>query len=166
MCNIQIMRMSAGVEWAAHSCITLDWLGDQPVSTTRLAAGFEVPPAYLNKQLQALVRAGILTSTAGARGGFQLARPLTKITLMDIVAAIEGPADAFECTEIRQRGSGARSPERALRRPCAISAAMHGAEIQWRRALAARTLAEIRQTVERSAANVPARTRAWFRENT
>lgn len=157
--------MSAGVEWAAHCCITLDWLGaDQPISTTRLAAGFEIPPAYLNKQLQALVRSGILSSTAGARGGFRLARPLTKITLMDIVAAIEGPEDAFECTEIRQRGAG--TSERAPRKPCAISAAMHGAEIQWRRALAARTLAEIQQSVERSAANVPARTRAWFRENT
>lgn len=160
------MRMSAGVEWAAHCCITLDWLGaDQPVSATRLAAGFEIPPAYLNKQLQALVRAGILSSTAGARGGFSLARPLAEITLMDIVAAIEGPDDAFACTEIRQRGVGAGTPERALRKPCAISAAMHGAEIQWRRALAARTLAEIQQAVERSSTNVSARTKTWFREN-
>lgn len=159
--------MSAGVEWAAHCCITLDWLGaDQPIATTRLAAGFEIPPAYLNKQLQALVRAGILSSTAGVRGGFRLTRPLTKITLMDIVAAIEGPDDAFVCTEIRQRGVGAGSPQRALRKPCAISAAMHSAEMQWRRALAARTLADIQQAVERGAANVPGQTQAWFRENT
>lgn len=159
--------MSAGVEWAAHCCITLDWLGeDQPISTTRLASGFEIPPAYLNKQLQALVRAGILRSTAGVRGGFRLARPLTKITLMDIVAAIEGPEDAFECTEIRRHGSGAGTAQRALRKPCAVSAAMHGAEVQWRRALAARTLAEIQQTVERGVPNVPAQTQAWYRENT
>ncbi len=58
------MRMSEGVEWALHCCVTLAWLGDErPVSTARLASSFELPPAYLNKRLQALVRAGILSST-------------------------------------------------------------------------------------------------------
>ncbi|MFC6932408.1 hypothetical protein ACFQHO_20080 [Actinomadura yumaensis] len=37
--------MSEGVEWAVHCCLLLDWMGeDRPVSTTRLAAGFELPP--------------------------------------------------------------------------------------------------------------------------
>ncbi|MFC6932409.1 Rrf2 family transcriptional regulator [Actinomadura yumaensis] len=55
------------------------------------------------------------TSTAGARGGFRLARPLERITLMDVVAAIEGPDDAFQCTEIRRRGAGPTRPSRRSR---------------------------------------------------
>ncbi|WP_181871077.1 RrF2 family transcriptional regulator [Sphaerisporangium album] len=155
--------MSEGVEWAVHCCLTLGWLGDdRPVPTSRLAAGYELPPAYLNKQLQALVRAGLLTSTPGVRGGFRLARPLDKITLMEVVAAIEGPDDAFQCTEIRRRGSGAESPERNFRTPCAVSTAMRKAELAWRRALAAQTLAEVAAAAERHAPNLGEGVRRWY----
>ena len=84
------MKISEGVEWAAHCCLLLDWMGvDGPVSTARLAAGYGLPPAYLNKQLQPLVKAGILTSTAGKKGGFRLAKSLKDITLMDVFTAID-----------------------------------------------------------------------------
>ena len=52
----------------------------------------DLPPAYLNKQLQALVRAGILSSTPGPRGGFRLARRLEDISVLDVVVAGELPA--------------------------------------------------------------------------
>ena len=49
ICRLQIMRMSEGVEWGLHCCVTLAWLeGEGPVSTARLAASFELPAAYLN----------------------------------------------------------------------------------------------------------------------
>jgi Rrf2 family protein len=155
--------MNQGVEWAAHCCLLLDWLDEgRPVPTGKLAAAFEVPPAYLNKQLQALVRAGILRSSSGARGGFSLARPLTKITMMDVVVAIEGPEDAFECTEIRRRGPGASSPERLFRRPCAVSTAMRKAEIQWRRTLATQTLADISAVVDNGSPQLAESVQAWY----
>ncbi|MFD0683517.1 RrF2 family transcriptional regulator [Actinomadura fibrosa] len=160
------MRISEGVEWAAHCCLLLDWMGaDRPVSTTRLAAGFDLPPPYLNKQLQALVKAGIATSTPGARGGFRLARPLEKITMMDVVTAIEGPEQAFQCTEIRQRGIGAESPASAFDRPCAVHTAMRKAETAWRRALAEQTLADVRAAAERAAPGLDRSVRAWYARN-
>ncbi|HWN35632.1 MAG TPA: Rrf2 family transcriptional regulator [Pseudonocardia sp.] len=48
----------------------------------------------------------------GARGGFRLARPADKITLMDVVTAIEGLEHAFRGTEIRRHGAGATGPAR------------------------------------------------------
>src|SRR4051812_21587601 len=90
--NIQVMRMSEGVEWALHSCLNLAWVEPgEAMTAARLAAFYELPTAYLNKQLQALARAGIVTSTPGPRGGFRLARPPERITLLDVVTAIEGP---------------------------------------------------------------------------
>lgn len=152
--------MSEGVEWGLHCCVTLAWLGDErPVSTARLAASFDLPAAYLNKRLQALVRAGILSSTPGARGGFRLARPPEAITLMDVVAAIEGPEEAFRCTEIRQQGAGAEAPGRDFRGPCGIATAMRRAELAWRRELAAQTLADVLAAAPATAAD---RTRRWF----
>ena len=152
--------MSEGVEWTLHCCVTLGWLEtDEPVSTAKLAATFELPPAYLNKRLQALVRAGILASTPGVRGGFRLARPPEKITLMEVVAAIEGTENAFRCTEIRQRGAGAERPAHEFQRQCVITTAMRKAELAWRRELASQTLADMMVAAPQAAAE---RTRNWF----
>jgi Rrf2 family protein len=142
------MKMSEGVEWALHCCLTLVWLGDEDaVPTARLAKGFELPPAYLNKFLQALVKAQILTSSAGAKGGFRLARAPEKITLLDVVTAIEGPDDIFQCTEIRRRGAGCKADASEFARPCGIAAAMRRAEAAWRRELKAQTIADLDRTV-------------------
>lgn len=155
--------MGEGVEWALHCCLTLAWLGDdEPVSTARLAEGYELPAAYLNKQLQALVRAGVLASVPGARGGFRLARRPERITLMDVVAAIEGNDDAFQCQEIRRRGLGADAPGGDFRAPCAIATAMRSAELAWRRELAAQTLDDVRKAAEAHAPRAAERTRRRF----
>ncbi|GAA1264500.1 transcriptional regulator [Planotetraspora silvatica] len=157
------MRLNEGVEWAMHCCLTLAWLGDEePISTARLAAGYELPPPYLNKQLQALVKAGIMTSTPGVRGGFRLAQPLAKITLLDVVMAIEGPAEAFHCTDIRERGVGAEKAAWQFRTPCAISTAMRTAEVAWRRALAAQTLADVQAVVDRRIPHQGDVIRRWY----
>jgi len=138
------MKMSEGVEWAVHCCLTLVWLGNEgPVSTAKLAAAFEVPSHYLNKFLQSLVRADILTSSAGAKGGFQLAKAPDRITLLDVVIAIEGDEWAFRCTEIRQRGAGCYAKPNEFARPCGIAAAMQRAEMAWRNELAATTIADL-----------------------
>jgi Rrf2 family protein len=141
--------MNQGVEWAVHVLLSLAWVDDgEPVSTAALAASYELPQAYLNKQLQALVKAGLLESLPGARGGFRLARPAAKITLMDVVTAVDGPEPAFQCTEIRKQGMGATAPKGTFRKPCAVTTAMRRAELAWRQSLAAQTIADVRAEAE------------------
>lgn len=143
------VRMNQGVEWTLHILLTLSWIDDdEPVKVSQLAASHGLPAAYLNKQLQALARAEILESVPGARGGFRLTRPPSTITLMDVVAAIEGRQDAFRCTEIRQQGVGASLPSSHFDAPCAISASMRRAELAWRRELSGRTIADLRDEVD------------------
>jgi Rrf2 family protein len=50
-----------------------------------------LPPDFLPKALQPLVRAGLLRSLQGPNGGFWLARPLSQITLLEVVEAVDGP---------------------------------------------------------------------------
>lgn len=156
------MRMSDGVEWALHSCLLMAWQGDASTSTARLAAAFDLPAAYLNKHLQALGKAGIVTSTSGPRGGFRLARPPEQITLLDVVVAIEGPEEAFRCQEIRQHGAGTSFPKAEYRERCVIAVAMRRAEVQWRQSLAAQTLADIQATVDGNAPHAGPRMRTWL----
>ncbi|MCX5121740.1 Rrf2 family transcriptional regulator [Micromonospora sp. NBC_00362] len=153
------MRMSEGVEWALHSCLNLSWVDSgRAVTAAKLAAFYELPAAYLNKQLQALTRAGILSSSSGPRGGFQLARSPAAITLLDIVTAIEGPDEAFRCDEILRQGPGG-DPETDYRQTCLISQGMRRADIAWRRELAAQTLADIKSSVEQKFPAAPLSTR-------
>lgn len=154
------MRMNEGVEWAAHVCVLLHWLdeGDlTPVPASRLAESYDLPPAYLGKQLQALARAGITESLPGRRGGIRLARSTAEITLMDVVSAIEGPSDAFACTEIRQRGMNSDTPRSDFTAPCGIAHAMRGAELSWRRELAATSIADLAAGTPRHVADAARR---------
>ncbi|MGD1217165.1 Rrf2 family transcriptional regulator [Streptomyces krungchingensis] len=142
------MRTGKGVEWAVHTLLNLAWLGDgEPVSTAQLAAGHDLSASYLNKQLQQLVKAGLLESVPGARGGFRLARPLEAVSMLDVVLAIEGDEPLFRCAEIRRCGSiGEQVPESGFSRPCAVNNAMAQAETAWRRALAEQCLADVQAT--------------------
>jgi Rrf2 family protein len=54
---------------------------------------YNIPLGYLLKILQQLVRARILQSKRGPRGGFSMARPATKITMLEIIEALEGVFD-------------------------------------------------------------------------
>ncbi len=143
------MKLSHGVEWALHTCLNLSWLEpEESVTATRLAAFYQLPTAYLNKQLQALARAGILSSVSGPGGGFRLARGIDRITLLDVVVAIEGREDLFRCDQVLRNGPGG-SEEVDYRETCVISGAMRRADRAWRAALAEQTIADIRADVER-----------------
>ena len=127
------MKISAGVEWALHCCVALSGI-DRPVPAAKFAEMTEVSGSYLAKQLQALSRAGLVTSVQGKAGGYVLTRAPEKISVLDVVFAIDGPAPMFECTEIRQRGPVGAPPEEC-RQSCAIARAMLAAEQAWRTAL-------------------------------
>ncbi|MBT2530759.1 Rrf2 family transcriptional regulator [Arthrobacter sp. ISL-48] len=143
------MKMGQGVEWALHSCVNMSWTPvGEAVSSVRLAAFYKLPAAYLNKQLQALVRAGILASVSGPRGGFQLARRADRISVLDVVLAIEGKDDAFRCGGIlKDAPDGAMEADYA--RSCLISQTMRHAEVTWRTELSRQTIAGIAQSIER-----------------
>ncbi|WP_245466469.1 Rrf2 family transcriptional regulator, partial [Mesorhizobium sp. M7A.F.Ca.MR.245.00.0.0] len=71
-----------------------------------------------------------------------LARPAERITLLDIVLAVEGREPAFRCGEIRQRGP-VKLDASAYVKPCGINAAMLKAERAYRAALAETKLSDI-----------------------
>jgi FeS assembly SUF system regulator len=52
----------------------------------------------VSKLLKSFHRAGLLTSTRGSRGGYQLSRPATAISAAAIIDAIEGPVAITECS--------------------------------------------------------------------
>jgi Rrf2 family protein len=137
------MKLSEGVEWSVHCCTILSLLPPGvTISGPRLAEYHDVPSAYLVKQLQKLSQSGIVETVKGRKGGYRLARPGNKITLLDVVLAVEGTERAFRCTEIRSKGptrvAGVNYPK-----PCGIAAAMWVAERAWRDELARHTMSDL-----------------------
>jgi Rrf2 family protein len=155
------VKLSGGVEWALHCCVVLT-TATAPVPAARLAELHDVSGSYLAKQLQALSRAGLVGSVQGKAGGYVLTRAPERITVLDVVTAVDGPQPAFVCTEIRRRGPLAASAE-SCARPCAIASAMAGAEAAWRSALRATTVADLARDVdEDSGSTALAGVRAWL----
>ncbi|MCW8282601.1 MULTISPECIES: RrF2 family transcriptional regulator [Agrobacterium] len=138
------MKLGDGVEQAIHSVGMLAGLSEGGVLSAAALAEFHgVSTSYLLKHLQSLSSAGIVATVPGPKGGYRLARPTDKITLLDIVLAVEGPQPAFRCAEIRQRGPNPL-PGRYFTKPCGINAAMLKAEKVYRAELAKTTIADIR----------------------
>ena len=56
-----------------------------------IATEYGIPLEYLLKILQQLVKANVLSSKRGPRGGFSLARVPQKITMLQMIEAVDGP---------------------------------------------------------------------------
>jgi Rrf2 family protein len=80
---------SQTVEYALRAVVQLAYLAPEASTTAALSSVTQVPPAYLAKVLQALVRAGIVSSQRGVGGGVALARDANKLTILDIVNAVD-----------------------------------------------------------------------------
>jgi Rrf2 family protein len=155
---VSVVKLGAGVEWAVHCCVVIS-TADGPVSAARLAEYHGISRTYLAKSLQALSRAGLVDTVEGRIGGYVLGRPPEKLTVLDIVLAVEGDEPAFRCTEIRQNGPFGSRPEECTR-PCGIAKVMADAERAWRAVLAKVTVADLAAKV---AGTTPASTRTAIR---
>jgi Rrf2 family protein len=73
----------------------------EQVATAREIAGrYRVPAALLMNVLKALAQHGLVRSSRGRKGGYELARPPERVTLNEIVEAIEGPVRFVPCAAV------------------------------------------------------------------
>lgn len=89
------MRLRKAAVYAISATIHIaEHRHDGPVGARVIAEAHDLPFEYLSKILQQLVKAGLLISETGRRGGFELGRPAGEITLLQVVEAIGGPSEA------------------------------------------------------------------------
>ena len=76
---------SSGVEYGIHSLMCMvDSKGDaRDMSVREIAELQRVPYDYLAKIFTRLSKAGLVRSSEGKGGGFQLAKPAEEITVLD-----------------------------------------------------------------------------------
>jgi len=160
-------HISNAVEYALHCLLYLVDPADRPggVSTRDLADLQGVSGEYLAKIFTKLHRAGLVTGTEGAGGGFALGRAPDKISVLDVIVAIDGKKPLFDCKEVRLGCAlfGSSAPRWASRGVCSIHAVMLEAEARMRTVLATHTLASITARVTAKApASFPTDVSDWL----
>jgi Rrf2 family protein len=86
------MRMSAKAEYAVRAMIELATVGDGVRMTTdELANAQGIPPQFLVDILAALRTDHLVRSHRGRKGGYELSRPGTEISIADVLRCIDGP---------------------------------------------------------------------------
>jgi Rrf2 family protein len=71
--------------------------GTGPASLAEIAAAEDLPRAYLEQLAMGLRDAGLVVSTRGAHGGYELARDPREIRMSDVLRALEGPFAPMIC---------------------------------------------------------------------
>lgn len=99
------------------------------------ATGIALPT--VSKILKSLARAGLVTSTRGANGGYALARPPHAISAADVIDALEGPVSITECS-----GAGSQCEHEGL---CSVGGTWQRINVAIRRALDEVTLVDLAQ---------------------
>jgi Rrf2 family protein len=72
-------------------------VADGPVTGRDIAASERLPADYVEQILLRLRRSGIVRSTRGARGGYQLARDAAQVSIRDVIEASETTTFDLHC---------------------------------------------------------------------
>ena len=94
-----MLRLSKKADYALMAMKHLATRPDAASSSAReIAEQYDIPIELMAKVLQRLARRGLVTSLQGTRGGYRLSRPVSQISVADIIEAIEGPLRVTACS--------------------------------------------------------------------
>ncbi|MBE9012472.1 Rrf2 family transcriptional regulator [Pseudanabaenaceae cyanobacterium LEGE 13415] len=95
-----LLELSGRTRYALMAMIELASVYDsgETLQIRQIAAAQNIPDRYLEQLLATLRRGGLISSERGKKGGYLLARPPRKITLLEIVNCMEG-GDPVETQE-------------------------------------------------------------------
>jgi Rrf2 family protein len=97
-----MLRLSKKADYALmamkHLALREDRGSDRSSSAREIAEQYDIPIELMAKVLQRLVRRGLLASHQGTRGGYELARTPAKISVADVIQAIDGPVTVTACS--------------------------------------------------------------------
>lgn len=90
--------LSQTVEYALRAMVHLASLPDDAsLNSESIAERTRVPKGYLSKILRDLVVADLVVSQRGPNGGFTLARPASRISMLDVIRAVDSFTRITKC---------------------------------------------------------------------
>lgn len=136
------LELSRRGDYAVRAMLALgQHPGDDWLSVRAVSAAMAIPARFLPRVMADLVTAGLVVGHRGRTGGYRLARPADRITLLDIINASEPEPDLKTCI-IRGGPCG-------LDGRCAVHDSFSQAREAMLQQLGATTLAEVARTRQR-----------------
>jgi Rrf2 family protein len=111
------LTLNKSTRYALYAAMEMARAGAEPVTVGQVAGRYGIPGTALAKVFQQLVRSGIAVGTRGIGGGYRLARPRSRITVLDVIKVFEPPRSEGQC--LLADGSGGacvEPPDCRLRR--------------------------------------------------
>lgn len=94
------MKISTKVRYGTRAMLDLALhYGDGPILLKDIARRQDISLKYLDRICSSLKAAGLVNSLRGSKGGYVLNKPPSKITISQIVEALEGPLVLVECVK-------------------------------------------------------------------
>jgi Rrf2 family protein len=122
------MKLNRSVSYAVGVLLQIrDLSGQGQVAASKIARGCRFPPRFLYRILRRLVAAGLLHGTSGPGGGYSLARPPQRITLLDIVNGVETGLEPSVLAPVR---ANHRAAIARINRLCAQNAKRFTADLK------------------------------------
>ena len=139
------MLFSTKAEYGVRLMVELGRVGPDstPISLSTVAEAERLPLSYLEHLVAKLRKAGLVSSTRGAHGGYRLAKPAEEITMDSVVEALEGQIAPMECFHESPEGKVLCSHEDDGDRLCATKLLWTRVQGGVTKALAGTTLAEL-----------------------
>ena len=108
------MRISAKADYAVRAGIELARADSGPTKGDAISKAQAIPLKFLENILIDMRHAGLVRSQRGAEGGYWLAKPADKISVADVIRAVEGPLASVrgEAPEEIEYPKGARELQR------------------------------------------------------
>jgi Rrf2 family nitric oxide-sensitive transcriptional repressor len=91
------MRLTMFTDFGLRALMRLAGEPQRSFTSEEIAKEFAISRHHLTKVIRDLANAGYVTTQRGAGGGFRLARPASRITLGEIVRALESREALAEC---------------------------------------------------------------------
>lgn len=91
------MRLSTTTEYAIRILNFMSHDEKAIFSANKIHQQLDLPYKYTTRLLTLLAKKKYIKVTRGRNGGFQLAKPLKKISIMDIIVAVESDVDFNRC---------------------------------------------------------------------
>lgn len=94
------MTISRKIDYGLRAMIHLAGLPVGKIAPLHdLATTLRLPREFLAKILKILAERGLVRSSRGAHGGYQLGRPAREISFLEVIEAVEGPVQLNVCLD-------------------------------------------------------------------
>ena len=135
-----MLSLTRKTEYALVALTDLARKSPANISAREIGQRFHLPLPVLTNILNQLARAGLVKSTRGPKGGYRLARESDRISLADVIEAIEGNAKLTSCCP---DGAGSYDPTCDFHPTCPVTRPIQNVHGMVQQVLSAVTLEQI-----------------------